>query len=783
MIKSWLNHYIRIAWKEKFYTLINHLGLAVGLASAIIIILFVDFHMSFDKHIPDSERIHKVYEIQKYSDGYSLYTYSTPYPLVQAIGKTFPEIEAATHCIWISGVLGSGEKKLKENFIIADSSFLDFFSIEMISGNRKTCLLEKYSIVLTEKMAKKLLGKTDVLGEIIQLNGKIPLKVTAVIKDFPDNTTVSSDIFLPISFVTDFYGQDCVVWGWNAYNTYVKLKSNTNIANLEQKIEADKVKKMGESATTFHFFPLLKDHLTQPNPNESGFKTVVVMLSGIAFFILLIACINFVNLVTARSANRAKEVGIRKVNGSTRGALIVQFFGESLLNALFALVIAILLVDLALPYFNQIANSDLHFNITDWNLIQKILILVVTVGFISGIYPALVLSSFSPTKVLKGDLRQGARGKGFRKSMVIIQNTLTITLVIITIFLFLQMNYIRNKDLGYSRKNLLMMSLDGDMGKRFTNFENDLNQIPEVASVVSTGHVPFMSGSSTSAIGWPGKDTTQAYLFSYNYCSEGVVESLGLTLLEGRSFLKQHPSDTTAIIINETAANIIGRKNIIGSQLTYGNEKITIIGIIKDFNYSSIEEKIGPQFFILHRSDSYPNWICIKTTTEPNLKIQKKVEAAFVKNYPEYPFQITQAEELYSTYYRNFEHTKKLITYLCFIGLFISSLGLLALASFMAQQQSKAMILRKIHGASVMHLMWKLCVSFVVWILISACIAIPISYLLLHKLVENMAYYAPLSWWIFVAATGMALIVALGTVSYQAFKTARINPADKLRYE
>jgi len=784
MLMSWIKQFIRVSAKGKFYTIVNTLGLAIGLMCTIIILLWADFQMSFDKFHTDYQKIFQVYEIQTYSGGYKLYTYSTPGPLAPFLNEKFPEISCSSRYSYGSAVLGMGDKAFRETGLgFTDSTFFSIFNVRFIHGLSKDCFKDKNSIVLTETLANKIFGESDVIGRSVRVNGKAELRVAAVIKDYPKNSNILFSGLIPFEKISDFGLGSINRWGNNSYNTYVKLNNINNIEGLEKKIQEEVVKMGTSESTTFHLYPIEKVRLYDIDPNGFGMITLITILLTVAGFVLLLASINFINLITARAANRAKEVGIRKVIGSSRVQLVSQYFMESLLYTLFSLFFAILLVDIALPTFNLTLKTELHLNFANYYFWLKIVGITLGVGIVSGIYPAFVLSSFQPAKVLKGILRSGAKGAGFRKTMVIIQYSITIYLVVISFFMFKQISFISNADTGMSRSNVISIPFRKDMVSNYKSFKDEIRKIPSVKYITGAEHLPFRIYSSTSDFNWSGRDTTQSYLFSFTHADEHLTDAMEIKMAEGRFYSSKHAADTSCIVINETAAKVMDKKQVVGEIVDLWDMKFKVIGVMKDFHFEHFSGKIQPLFIYYTPEGRGVNFILVKAnnTFDPQLMLQiKKIYSEF---YPEYPFESTLLEDDYHKMYSQDKQIKTIISQFTIFAIFISCVGLLSLAAFIVEQQRKALVLRKIHGASIVRILVILLGAFTKWVLISSVIAIPLAYITLKALFENYAYHTEISWWVFAGALASALIIATITVLYQALKTARVNPVDALRCE
>jgi len=784
MLISWIKQFIRVSVRGKFYTIVNTFGLSIGLMCTIIILLWADFQKSFDKFQPDYHRIFQVYEIQSYSGDYKLYTYSTPGPLAPFLNSNFPEINSSTRYTHGSAVIGMGDNAFRENGIaFTDSMFFKIFKVDFIAGNSKECLKDLNSIVLTETIANKIFGSIDAIGKSVRLNGRNEFKVTAIVKDYPKNSNITFTCLIPFEKILDFGLGSINHWGNNSFSTYVRLNNTSDIAILEKRIHTEVVKQGPSESTTFHLNPIEKVRLYDINPNGFGMITFIAILLSVAGFVLILASTNFINMLTARAANRAKEVGIRKVIGSSRAQLITQYFMESFLNTMLALFIAILLVDLALPTFNLTLRTEIPLNFSDYYFWSKIVLVTIIVAIASGIYPAFVLSSFQPAKVLKGALRSGAKGARFRKAMVIIQYTITIFLVIVSFFMFKQISFISNTDTGMSRKNVISIPFRKDMQSNYISLKSELKKIPNVKYVTSVLHIPFQIYSSTSNFSWDGRDTTQAYLFSFTGADEFLTDAMEIKMAEGRFYSSEFKADTSCIVVNETAARIMDKKQILGEIVSLWGYKLKVIGVMKDFHFEHFAGKIQPLFIYYTPNAAGANNILIKANGEFDLQTMNQIKKVFSDFYPEYPFESTKLEDDYHRMFAEDKQIKTILSQFTLFAIFISCVGLLSLAAYIAEQQRKSLVLRKIHGASMVKILIILLGNFTKWVVISGIIAIPLSYLTLISIFKNYAYHTEFSWWIFVGAVFAALVIAVITVLYQALKTARVNPVEILRYE
>jgi putative ABC transport system permease protein len=784
MLISWIKQFIRVSVNGKFYTIVNILGLAIGLMSAILILLWINYHLSFDTFHPEYKKIFAINKKQSLSDGNDNYSYSTPGPLSGFLSEKFPEVRNSTRVHIRNEILGIGDKAFRDyGIFFTDSSFFKVFKVDFLAGNSKECLKDINSIVLTEKLALKLFGALDVVGNSVRLNGTIDLKVTAVVKDYPKNSFVIFNCLIPFDQVLALEDYSTKSWNASFVNTYVKLNSTDKIKELENKIQFE-TKKLGVSVnTSFHLQPLHTLATNNPDPRGYSIITMFIMLGFSAGFVLILACINFINLITARAANRAKEVGIRKVIGSTRWQLISQYFMESFFSTILSLFVAILLVDIALPTFNQILGCDIHLSFYDFQIWFKILLIVFIVGIASGIYPAFVLSSFNPAKVLKGMLRSGAKGAGFRKTMVIIQYTLTIFLAVVTFYMVKQLNFINGANTGMSRKNVLTLQFCKDMEPNYRNFRNEMMDIPNIKYVFGVVHPPYSIGKITSDVNWSGKDTSQTYLFAHTTTDEFLADAMEIKMVEGRYFSSMYSSDSACVVINEKAIKAIDKNPILGETISVNGRKLKIIGVMKDFQFTHFSMDIKPLVIMYDPKAKGFNQVLVKSQDGFDPQTIKQMKKVFSDFYPNILFESSLLDDDFHNMFNIEKQLKSILGQFTILAILISCIGLLSLAAFIAEQQRKSLVLRKIHGASIVRIIIILLGSFTKWVIISGIIAVPLSYITIKALFSNYAFHTEYSWWIFAGAVGAALTIATVTVLYQALKTARVNPVEALRYE
>ena len=785
-----LKNYMVIAWrnllKNKAFSLLNITGLAIGMASAVLILLWIQNEVSYDRFHQNKDYIYEAWNRGEFDGKLNCWQY-TPKILGLTLKNDFPEIEQVSRSYGGWFVTAAGDRKFSSQYLITDPSFLKMFSFPFVQGNPATALNNVYSIVITEKMAKKMFGSENAMNKQIKIDSN-NFTVTGILKDLPVNTRFSFEYLLSWDMVKKLKNDDNE-WDNNSVTTFVQVKPNTNPEALNAKIKnISQLHSKGKVKEEVFLYPLTRLNLygSFVNGKESGGEIETVRLFMlIAGFILLIACINFMNLSTARSEKRAKEVGIRKVSGAYKSSLIIQFLGESLLIAAISGLVALLLVQLFLPSFDLLIQKDLQLPYHQLSFWGFGLLFILLTGFLAGSYPAFFLSSFSPVSVLKGKFKNAQALVTPRRVLVILQFTFAIILIICTLVVVQQVDFAQKRDTGYDRSQLVYHFATGDLNKKYPLVKNELLQTG-IATLVNRTSWPLTEvWSDTWDIGWQGKspyDKTDFFRFSTD---ENLVKTAGLKLIQGRDMdLEQFPTDSSAALLNEAALKTMGFKNPIGQLITDNGKTFHVIGVIRNFILTSPFDPVAPMAIEGSIATTGLNVINVKLAAGTNVTDAMDKMGKILKKYnPEYPFEYHFVDDAYA---RKFDYTKRTATLSAlFAGLtiLISCLGLFGLASFMAVQRSKEIGVRKVLGASVLNL-WKLLSrDFVVLVLISLCISVPIAYYFMHNWLLDFDYRTPLSWWIFVSAGMGALLITLLTVSYQSIKAAMANPVNSLRSE
>ncbi|MVM32892.1 FtsX-like permease family protein [Spirosoma sp. HMF4905] len=789
MLRSYIKIAWRNLWKNKTFSFINILGLALGMACSLLIMIWVQDEQHMDRFHKNDSRLYRVMENQQYTGVVNTYA-STPGILAENIVKDIPEIELASQILWENTPLftvGNIFEKEKGRFVQGD--FLTMFSFPLKEGNPKTALKRPDGLVISQKLADKYFKGQDPMGKTIRIDNTDDVMVTGILADIPESSSLKFDFLMSYDRwkKANKWAQE---WGNNGPRCYVLLAQNASIDKVNAKIK-NYIKTKNKTSNVDLFLQNYGESYLYSNwdagKQNGGRIEYVKTFSIVAIFILAIACINFMNLATARSVKRSKEVGVRKVVGAYKNSLIGQFLGESMLITLLSLVFSVLLVLLILPVFNTLTEKHLFLDFSNPTFLLLLVSLAVLTGLVSGSYPALFMSSLNPVVILKGALKFKASATYFRKGLVVLQFGLSIMLILGTLVVYRQIQYIQTKNLGYNREGLLYMPLEGDLAKNFQTFRQELEQEPGIKSVTCAQSDPLEVGSSTQGVRWPGKDTTQLILFSQNAISYDYVKTMGIKLLDGRDFSSAYSTDTSNYLINEASARKMGYKDPVGKEMTMWGKKGKIIGLMKDFHYNSLHTAIEPLILHLQRgaNDTTNYWGSVLVRTQPGQTKQAvaSLEASFKKFNPHFPFKYSFTDQEFANLYKSENTVSKLSSYFAFLAIFISCLGLFGLATFTAEQRTKEIGIRKVLGASVTNLVGMLSKEFIQLVLLAAFIAFPLGWYFLSGWLEKYAYRINLEWWYFLVAILSAVLIALFTVSFQSIKAALMDPVKSLRTE
>jgi putative ABC transport system permease protein len=805
-------NYFTIAWrtflKSKGYSFINITGLAVGLSACLLIGLYVKHELSYDRFHEKASRVFRVNEELKFGDNHLDLAVASPL-FGETAKNEIQQVEQTTRLHWYGSFLVKKENEnIREgNVGWADSTLFDVFTLPLISGNPKTALTEPNSIVITESVARKYFDRTDVVGETLTIDNTRSRKITGVIKDLPSNMHFPFTSFIPIVELKEALED---TWAGNQnWNTYLLLKEGANVEEvtpllnkmLDRHLGPQLKAVIGKTLDDFNkegnFFKAsltaLPDiHLHSNRIGElygPGNIQYVYIFSAIAGCILFIAIINFMNLATARSANRAREVGMRKVMGSKKGALIGQFITESVLTCAAAMVIAIAITVMIFPFFNELTAKPLDpATLSTPQVVIALLIVTIMVGVLSGSYPAFYLSAFQPVSVLKGTHSSGGKRSVFRNVLVVFQFSASVFLIAGTLIVFSQLQYIQQKDIGYNREQLLIISNVEKLGDRTEALKTSLLQVRGVEKTTVTGFLPVnYYRNNDSFFTSPSLELKDAISVQKWVIDEDYLETMGMQLVQGRNFSKEIAADTASLILNESAAKFMGNHDILEKKLyriadekTKTLKEFRVIGIVKDFNFSSLRERVKPLAFTFGSDDG---GMTVRIEGSDITHTISAIEDKWKSVASDLPFEYSFMDADFDQLYKGERQSGKLITYFASLSIFISCLGLFGLATFMAEQRTKEIGIRKVMGASVAGITALLSKDFLKLLLISVAIAIPVAWYFTDKWLQDFAYHITVEWWIFAVASVIALIIALLTVSVQAIKAAVQNPVTSLRSE
>jgi len=785
MIKNYLKAALRNLWRSKSFSFLNIAGLAAGMAAAILILVWIYNEVSYDRFHKNGDRLYWAWNRGVF-DGRIECWNSTPKILGQAMKLEYPEVEKFTRMNHRWFVTHYKDLNLVTEARIVDPDFLTMFSFPLKQGDPLTALNSVYSIVITESMATKMFGKEDAMNKVIRIDSN-NFTVTGVMENLPTNTMFSFEMILPWAYMKAI-NHDDDDWGNNSASNFVMLKPGVNLATFAEKIKnITKNHTNGKEQQEVFLHPINKWHLYSRFENGKivgGKIEMVRLFIIIAVFILLIACINFMNLSTARSEKRAREVGIRKVSGANKGLLIGQFLGESTLLALISGILAIIIVQISLPSFNLLIGKQLSIPFRSANFWMISIMFVFVTGVIAGSYPAFFLSSFSPVKVLKGTFKQANAAVNPRKILVVTQFTFAIVLIICTVIIVQQMRHAMERETGYERSQLAYVWLVGDLYNKYPLFKEEVIRSGAVTSATRSNGPMTESYSTTWSFGWQGKDPNDKTIFIRAVQDEGLAETVGLKMIAGRDLnLKEFPTDSNAIILNESAANAMSFKEPMGQIVRDGDDEYHVVGFFKDVVITSPYDKILPMVIEGSRS----NWFnVIHMRLNPARSTQANVDQigkVFAKFTPGYPYNIHFTDDDYNYKFTDERRTATLTGLFAGLTIIISCLGLFGLAAYMAENRIKEIGIRKVLGASVYKITTLLSRDFLMLVVISLVIACPIAWFVMHTWLQGYDYRVGIEWWVFLMAGLLSVLISLITVSFQSIRAALANPVKSLRNE
>jgi putative ABC transport system permease protein len=806
MFLTYLKSAFRSLSKNRTFAILNITGLSIGLTCSLLIALYVMDELSYDKYNVGADRIYRIDEEIKFG-GFNYDGTQVSAAMGPTIAKDFPQIEHYTRLQGSSITVHKGVENVNESKVAyADSSLFDVFTLPLIAGDKETALKEPHSLVISESMARKYFNSLDVLGKTLLINDSATYKITGLIKDMPGQANFHFDFFMPLSEKGESRGTS---WFQNNFWTFVLFKPGTDVPRFEQQLNKAMVQYQAATFKTVlnstqaafekagntirvSLMPITAIHLHSHKQYEMGVNgsiQYVYIFSAIAIFILLIACINFMNLSTARSANRAKEVGVRKVLGSLRNNLIAQFLSESFVACCLSFLVAIVLAILLLPLFNTLADKQIPQSVFLSTPVWLGTIgLFVFVSLVSGSYPAFFLSSFQPIKVLKGNLAAGFKGSSLRNTLVVLQFSISVVLMIGTLVIYNQLQYIRNKDLGFNKEQVLVLQNTDALGGKAGAFKNELLQIPGVQQITSSPYMPMTgfrnSQGYTTVPQFDGKNFTLMQTWGVD---EAYIPTLQMKLLHGRNFSDQFPTDSTAVVVNEAAAKLLGNASPLDKHLyridNLSTKSLTafhVVGVVKDFNYNSLREEVTPIVLYLH-PDNEGMALRIRTQDIPGLL--KAIKLSWTSLQATQPLSYTFLDDAFNEQYKEDQRRGEIFLIFSILAIFIACLGLFGLVTFAAEQRSREIGIRKVLGAAVSDIFTMLSKDFVKLLLLSIVIASPIAWWAMNHWLQDFAYRISIGWWMFVLVGAVCLLIALGTISFQTIKAAVANPVKSLRSE
>ncbi len=785
MIKNYLKITLRNIFKHKGYAFINIVGLAIGMACCLLISIWVLDELSYDKFHENAPNIYRVEENQHYS-GRIYHVTVTPYPLGPVLKEEIAGIQDAARVVWAGGhLLRYEDKAFFENDIRGvDPSFLRMFTFPLIRGNPDTALDAPFSLVISEEMAEKYFPRQDPLGKVVSVNNKYEFTVTGVLKNVPHNSYLQFDILVPYEYLKKA-GKTIEHFGTNSILTFVQLEQAVSMDQVNESIFGFIRSKVPQSSTDLELMPYTRIYMHAYFGFERtmGRMGYVYIFSIIALFVLIIACINFMNLATARSAKRTKEVGLRKVVGALKGHLIRQFYGESVMFALISLVFAAVIVTLLLPAFSSLSGKELSWGVSGLGgIVFGLVGITFITGIVAGSYPALFLSSFQPVKVMRGALKSGTGAARFRKVLVVFQFMLSILLIIGTTVVFRQLNYMQSKKLGWDKEHLAYIPLRGDIKNSYQALKDELVRDKHILGVSGSSHLPSNIGSNSGGARWEGKDPEQSVLIGFSAVDYDYIETMGLEMVEGRTFSREFPADQSkTFVVNQVVAGLMGKESVVGEPFSFMGVDGEIVGVMKDFHFQSIREKIEPLAIIVVSDELH--YMLIRLASGDIAASLRAVETIWQRVIPDYPVDYRFMDEQFDRMYRAESTIGTLLNYFTVLAIFIACLGLFGLASFTAEQRTREIGIRKVLGASVPQVTYLLCREFFLLVMLANVAAWPLAYYAMRRWLENFAYRAEVGLMIFVLALGLALAVALVSVIFQALRAAVASPATALKYE
>ncbi|GJM28954.1 MAG: ABC transporter permease [Cyclobacteriaceae bacterium] len=788
MLKNHILIALRGFKKHKFYTLINIGGLTVGLATAILIFQWVEDERGMDQFHEKGAHLYTVIQESTDNQGKLIYGNNTPGPMGPALKEEIPEIEAIFRMTYPQplAVMYKDQQEGMENGIFADPELLSLLSFKLVEGSAGSALSNPNNIVLSESMASRYFHQEDPIGKAITISdgfNTFGLQVTGVLEDTPGNSSLQFDYIIPFEKFLEA-NEWAENWGSSSFITIIQLNAQASLAAVDQKVEPFFTQHHGINTSKL-FLQSFQDRYLygdiKPGRVPAGRITYVQLFTWVGIFILLIACINFMNLATARAGIRTREVGVRKVIGANRSSLVSQFMTEAILLSMISATVAVLLAKLLIPSFNQLTGKVLEITLLDIRFVGSVLALALITGSISGSYPAFFLSAFQPVRTLKGQLTKNFKEALFRKVLVVFQFTLSVALVIATVVIYYQIHYIKNKNLGMDRENIIFLSASSDITLNQEPFSNELMNLPGIQQVTFTNGRPSEVYSTTHDPIWEGMKEGENLGFRFMWTGHDFIKTMDMELVSGRDFSREISLDTLNYILNETAVEMMGLDDPLGKSLDFWGRKGEIIGVVKDFHYNSMHEKIDPFIILLWPENT--SYAMVKTQPGKTQEALASLQTVYKKFVPDYPFEYSFLDDDFERVYKSELLIGRLANYFTVMVILISCLGLFGLASFTAERRAKEIGVRKVLGASLSQVVGLISKDFLPLVILALLLASPFAWYLMNGWLNDFYYKIDLKPWIFLAAGLVSVIIALLTVSYQAIKAGLANPVDALRSE
>ena len=807
MFRNYFKTTIRNLWKNKTYSLLNIFGLAMGIACAGLIFLWVEDEINWDVNNAKKNRLYQL-EVNMTSDGNNFTMASTPRPMAKAVQNEIPGI-AATARVSDEGqrlLFNTGNKFLYSTGLFADAALFNMFSFNFIKGNAKNPFPQLYSLIITESAAKKFFGnETSVIGKTIRVDNKQNYIVSGVIKDMPENSTLQFEWLAPYDITLLDLRQlatkykialtDAIDWGSYGPLTYVELNKNANLTAINNQLKDFIHRKVSDQKSKTFLYPMSQWHLysdfANGKPTGGGAISQVRLLSVIAWIVLMIACINFMNLATANSQKRAREIGVRKVLGAGKKKLVIQFIGEALLMSTIAAGVAVFIILLSLPAFNSLMQKQLQLQLTNPVHIIALFVIIIVCGFIAGSYPSVYLSSFNPVFVLKGLKMKTGSAAFIRKGLVVFQFTVSIIFIISTVVVYLQIQHVKNRNIGLNKYNLIEINPENDVSKTFPLIKNDLLRTGLLQNVALADHQTLYGGNTDDRFKWQGSSPEKKMPIAYRNVSPEFIATSGIKIIEGRDFTKNAPSEITDVIINQSMENLLGKGNAVGKVIQSPRSNVdgkytnmTVIGVMSDYVYGNVYDGKTAPVIIFCKPPEDQAFLYVRVKTQSNVEeALSDIQNVMKKDNSAYPLEYKFVDDQFNQMFSAETQISKVSGVFAALAIIISCLGLFGLATFTAERRTKEIGIRKVLGASVSGITRLLSTDFLQLVVIACLVAFPSAWWVMHNWLQNYEYRITISWWIFLIAGLSAIVIALMTISFQSIKAAIANPMKSLRME